>query len=130
MNLKEVGSKVIRCRFEVIRSLPETSNTVQEVKMVVDVNDRNAHVLFSNWCPCSQLFFQNVYLIKERHVVSFTPLVVVDVKNLIQQQHQVRMSEKFVGADTGKQLQRVINPVGLWVFLEVLVRVKININPG
>ena len=33
------------------------------------------------------------------------------------------MSEKFVGADTGKQLQRVIDPIRLWVFLEVL-RVK------
>ena len=48
--------------------------------------------------------------------------------NLIQQQHQVRVSEKFVGTDTGKQLQRVINPIGLWIFLEVL-RVKISISP-
>jgi hypothetical protein len=52
-----------------------------------------------------------------------------EVTNFIQQQHQVRIFEKFAGADTGKQLQRIINPISLWVFLEVL-RVKINIKPG
>lgn len=46
--------------------------------------------------------------------------------NLIEQEHQVRIFEKFVGADAGKQLERVIDPVGLRVFLEVL-RVKVNI---
>ena len=29
--------------------------------------------------------------------------------------------EKFVGADTGKQLQGIINPIGLGVLLEVLL---------
>lgn len=52
-----------------------------------------------------------------------------EVTNFIQQQHQVRIFEKFAGADTGKQLQRVIDPISLWVFLEVL-RVEINIESG
>jgi hypothetical protein len=43
MYLNEVGSKIIRCRVKVIRSLPETSNAIQEAGVLKkSLIDRNA----------------------------------------------------------------------------------------
>ena len=41
MYLKEMGSKVIRCRFEIIRSLSETCNTIQEVSFLKKIKNKN-----------------------------------------------------------------------------------------
>ena len=111
MYLKEVGSKVIRCRFEIIRSFPKTCNTIIQTLISFFFKKKDAlsiaHTIFE--LVSLQLTFlskrQSIKIIYELLVSYLVIVIVVNERtNLIKQQYQMRMSEKFVGADTRKQL--------------------------
>ena len=110
MYLKEVGSKVIRCRFEIIRSFPKTCNTIIQTLISFFFKKKDAlsiaHTIFE--LVSLQLTFLSKRLSIKIYelLVSYLVIVVVinERTNLIKQQYQMRMSEKFVGADTRKQL--------------------------
>ena len=109
MYLKEVGSKVIRSRFKIIRSLPKTCNTIIQTFSFFKKNDALsiAHTIFElvSLQPTFLSKRQSIKIIYEL-LVSYLVIVVVinERTNLIKQQYQMRMSQKFVGADTRKQL--------------------------
>ena len=112
MYLKEVGSKVIRCRFKIIRSLSETCNTINQTLVSFFFKKKN-DALSIERTIFELVSLQLTFLSKRLSIkiiyellVSYLVIVIVvnERTNLIKQQYQMRMSQKFVGADTRKQL--------------------------